>query len=270
MIERKCKECNKIFMVYPSIKKKFCSVECQHKNQCGSNNPNWKNGASSKIGVRKYNKKYRQENIGKINKNKCIICFNSCRNIYCSRKCRGIAETNKIKIICKTCGNFFYTIPAKKNKKFCSKKCYDISQFKRVKIICKVCGKLKLVPQCYKNQKFCSKNCNGIYYSGKNNSNWKNGKSFEPYPLNWNNRFKREIRKRDCYLCAICNRHQDEFNRSHDVHHIDGNKLNTTKENCISLCARHHSIVEQSGEKKYTFWMPRFKKILNKNFRYKI
>lgn len=115
--------------------------------------------------------------------------------------------------------------------------------------------------------KFCSKKCMGIGTEGGNASNWQGGKSFEPYPITWTARFKRKIRKRDAYLCMVCNRHQDELNRSHDVHHIDGDKDNTTKENCISLCNRHHSIVENNG-KKITFWMPKFQKILNKLYGY--
>ena len=104
--------------------------------------------------------------------------------------------------------------------------------------------------------------------TGKNNPRWKGGKSFEPYPIIWTARFKRQIRKRDYYLCAICNRHQNEFNKSHCVHHIDGDKMNTTEKNCISLCARHHSIIEGSG-KAQTFWQPKFQKMLNKSYGYK-
>ncbi len=118
------------------------------------------------------------------------------------------------------------------------------------------------------NDRFCGAKCQGIGMSGKNSPHWQGGKSFEPYPINWTARFKRQIRKRDTYLCAMCNRHQDEFNRSHCVHHIDGDKLNTTEKNCISLCVRHHGIVEVSGDKKYTFWMPKFQKMLSKLYGY--
>ncbi len=125
---------------------------------------------------------------------------------------------------------------------------------------CIICGKPAPI-------KFCSKKCMGIWITGDRNSNWQGGKSFEPYPLTWTKRFKRQIRERDAYLCMMCNRHQDEFNKSNDIHHIDGDKMNTIEENCISLCARHHSIVERGG-KKYTFWMPKFQKMLNKLYGY--
>lgn len=113
--------------------------------------------------------------------------------------------------------------------------------------------------------KYCSRECSVKGCVGKNNSQWKGGKS--PYPNTWTEKFKRQIRKRDAYLCMMCNRHQDEFNRSHDVHHIDGDKMNTTKKNCITLCARHHTIVEHGG-KKHTFWMPKFQKMLSKLYGY--
>ena len=114
--------------------------------------------------------------------------------------------------------------------------------------------------------KFCSHKCQYIFNSGENHPQWKGGDS--PYPKEWN-QIRREIRKRDTYLCMMCDRHQDEFDRSHSVHHIDGDKNNCNPNNLISLCARHHAIVEGSGDKKYTFWMPKFQKMLTKIHGYK-
>ena len=112
---------------------------------------------------------------------------------------------------------------------------------------------------------YCSPKCVGVGRRCEKHYNWRGGPT--PYDKNWNDRFKKMIRKRDAYLCAMCDRHQDEFGRSHDVHHMDGDKMNTVKENCITLCRRHHAIVENSG-KTYSFWLPRFRKLLTKLYGY--
>ena len=40
--------------------------------------------------------------------------------------------------------------------------------------------------------------------SGKNCHFWVDGKSFEPYSVDWTDDLKRAIRKRDRYICGIC------------------------------------------------------------------
>jgi hypothetical protein len=60
------------------------------------------------------------------------------------------------------------------------------------------------------------------------------GISFAPYPSAFNVPFKRSIRARDEYICAICG------GRGAAVHHIDYNKQNTVPENCITLCHSCH------------------------------
>jgi hypothetical protein len=66
--------------------------------------------------------------------------------------------------------------------------------------------------------------------------------------------FKKEIRRRDKYCCAICNE-----KTLIDVHHIDYIKAHTTRLNCICLCRKHHYEVHRSGfigrvEWKYKLW----------------
>ena len=196
---------------------------------------------------KEYNNKYREAHKDKAKK--YYEAHKEGRKIYDNK----YKEANKDKI-------------NERQKKYCEahkdeKKDYDKKYREANKDnVCIICGK----PAFFR---YCSRKCMGIGIEGENHFNWQGGKSFEPYPLNWTERFKRMIRKRDCYLCMMCNRHQEEFNRSHDVHHIDGDKMNTTKENCITLCQRHHSIVEQGG-KKYTFWMPKFQKMLSKLYGY--
>ena len=78
---------------------------------------------------------------------------------------------------------------------------------------------------------------------GKKHPNWQGGKSFEPYPIDWTDRFREAIRKRDNYVCQLCGIHQDElkgFNRKLDIHHIDYDKDNLNLNNLISLCRNCH------------------------------
>ncbi len=88
-------------------------------------------------------------------------------------------------------------------------------------------------------------------FTGEKASNWQGGKSFEPYPKNFNYTLKNKIRKRDNYKCKHCNISQkklimkDRFgkliNYSLDAHHIDRNKENNKENNLISLCHKCHS-----------------------------
>lgn len=65
---------------------------------------------------------------------------------------------------------------------------------------------------------------------------WKGGISFEPYGIEFDNRLKEFIRKRDSYRCQECFRHQSELKRKLHIHHIDYDKKNNNIENLISLC----------------------------------
>lgn len=77
----------------------------------------------------------------------------------------------------------------------------------------------------------------------ENNSNWKGGISFDPYPEGWVDDLKDSIRKRDNYVCQICGIFQDEligFHKKLHVHHIDYNKKNLDPNNLIALCNSCH------------------------------
>lgn len=65
------------------------------------------------------------------------------------------------------------------------------------------------------------------------------------YPPEFNDEFKKYIRKRDKYLCAICS-----IRARLDVHHIDYNRYHTVKSNCISLCRSCHTIIHQSSPRR--------------------
>jgi hypothetical protein len=73
---------------------------------------------------------------------------------------------------------------------------------------------------------------------------WKGGKSFEPYSIEFNDKFKETIRKRDSYVCQLCGKNQKDLSEALHIHHIDYNKLNCNSNNCISLCNSCHGILE--------------------------
>ena len=70
--------------------------------------------------------------------------------------------------------------------------------------------------------------------------NWLGGISFEPYGLEFNNKLKEKIRKRDNYTCQECGKKQKELGYKLHIHHIDYNKKNNQEKNLISLCRQCH------------------------------
>ena len=76
--------------------------------------------------------------------------------------------------------------------------------------------------------------------AGENHPNWKDGVSFEPYPISWTKTLKKAIRERDNHRCQICGKSTKKNGRRLDVHHIDYDKNNLYPENLISLCKSCH------------------------------
>lgn len=67
--------------------------------------------------------------------------------------------------------------------------------------------------------------------SGENHYNWRGGISKEPYPWEFNDDLKEQIRSRDEYRCKLCGRE-----KALTVHHIDYDKQNCQPDNLITLC----------------------------------
>ena len=82
--------------------------------------------------------------------------------------------------------------------------------------------------------------CKKCSNSMEHNTNWQEGKSFEPYALGWNNTYKEQVRFRDGYKCRLCKKPEIENRRKLDIHHIDYDKKNIDIENLISLCHSCH------------------------------
>jgi hypothetical protein len=74
----------------------------------------------------------------------------------------------------------------------------------------------------------------------KNHPNYIDGRSKEPYPLEWNLELKESIRKRDNYECQCCGMTEEEhlivIGTVLNIHHIDYNKKNCKEENLITTC----------------------------------
>jgi len=74
----------------------------------------------------------------------------------------------------------------------------------------------------------------------ENNGNWQGGKSFEEYPIEFNEQLREQIRKRDNYTCKNCGMIEEEhlivYGRLLHVHHIDYDKKNCVEGNLITLC----------------------------------
>jgi hypothetical protein len=109
---------------------------------------------------------------------------------------------------------------------------------------CKTCGKNKISADNFVNGNgncnTCASRLRAPLFSGKNNPNWNNGSSFEPYPLGWNKTFKEQIRYRDGYKCQICGVSEVENVRKLSIHHIDYDKFNLNVDNLVSLCQSCH------------------------------
>jgi 5-methylcytosine-specific restriction endonuclease McrA len=69
----------------------------------------------------------------------------------------------------------------------------------------------------------------------------------QPYPIGWDSRISRAIRRRDNYACQLCGLIGGK--RAHPVHHIDYQKTNCDPRNLITLCRSCHGIT--NGDRPY-------------------
>ncbi len=104
------------------------------------------------------------------------------------------------------------------------------------------------------------RNLYSIQRSGEKNGNWQGGLTFEEYPIDFNDKLKEEIRKRDGCLCQLCNNLQEELKRKLDVHHVDYDKENCEMDNLIALCGSCNAKVNKNRE----YWTKYFQEKLRK------
>jgi hypothetical protein len=91
---------------------------------------------------------------------------------------------------------------------------------------------------------FCNSKCMGLErkesYKGKNNPAFIDGSSYKHYPQEFTESLRESIRKRDNYECQNCGMTEEEhlivYGRVLEVHHVDYNKDNCSKNNLITTC----------------------------------
>ncbi len=100
----------------------------------------------------------------------------------------------------------------------------------------------------------------GNSQKGKKHWNYIDGRSFEKYPQNFNDKLRNKIRKRDNYQCQNkdCNMTQEEhfivYGRDIEIHHIDYNKQNCNENNLITLCKQCNVRANYNRE----YWKTKF------------
>ena len=239
-----CQTCGDNFNVYPSRKNtaKFCSISCKAEAmKCGTMR------VCENCGNEFYAAPSR-------------IKFAGAR--FCSDKCKDLARRNRVAKICKWCDKHFEISVSRSNLgcgRFCSVDCTNRWRaendprglanqfFNQVHHTCETCGDKFWAKRDRDRARFCSGKCRGTWHSsamsGVNSSSWQGGISFEPYPVEFTETFKKSVRERDENICAVC-----RF-PGNCVHHIDYDKSNTVPENCITLCRPCHGVT--SGSRPY-------------------
>jgi predicted RNA-binding Zn-ribbon protein involved in translation (DUF1610 family) len=93
------------------------------------------------------------------------------------------------------------------------------------------------------------------YKNPENHPLFIDGRSFEPYPLEFTESLKELIRKRDNHECQNCGLIEEEslivFGHVLHVHHIDYNKQNCNENNLITLCGSCNTRANFNRE----YWM---------------
>lgn len=127
----------------------------------------------------------------------------------------------------------------------------------KIKTYCSKCGEILYVKRSVlRPNNYCSDECRLSRTLGLN-PNWKGGKSFEKYPVGWNEILREDIRERDNRKCVLCGISESDLKSKLDVHHIDSNKNNLDKRNLVSLCrVCHSSIRNLTGEKLFKHYDP--------------
>jgi len=126
---------------------------------------------------------------------------------------------------------------------------------------CVDCGKLihHHAIRCEK----CYYKIESISRKGDRNQNWQGGISLHPYSYEFSEELKSIIRKRDKYICQLCNKKEklefEEIKRRLCIHHIDYNKTNCNLDNLICLCDRCNSKINFNRD----YWQQYFHKKIN-------
>lgn len=168
--------------------------------------------------------------------------------------CKGIYKP------CDHCGKLFFVLLTNIKRGFgqyCSRNCVYRSKDKREIRTCLFCGKEFLAPnhKIMKSEaKYCYVKCKQQHLVGKNAPGWRDGNSFFPYCIKFNNTKKKEIRNKFDNKCILCGKTKEENGRYLSVYHI--NKLkdqgcNGHEWDLVPLCIKCHGKVHGRKNEKY-------------------
>lgn len=182
----------------------------------------------------------------------------------------------RIEVGCNTCGKKLNKLPRHVSKtNFCNGECKAKWQSEnmmnernpvwvpRIMVKCDWCNKpLERLPKRANETNFCNRDCQNSYHSdrmlGDKNPAYEHGNALEPYGVEFNDKLKDRIRRRDCFTCQFCERTEFEnlrkYRRKLNVHHIDYDKKNNGERNLISLCQACHSPTHSDRE----FWQAHY------------
>ena len=95
-------------------------------------------------------------------------------------------------------------------------------------------------------------------HKGEKHYNWQNGVSKLPYAFDFTDELKQSVKERDFHICQ-----EPNCMEVNDLvtHHIDYNKQNSSIDNLISLCRKHHS--KTNGKNNREYWTNYYQEILN-------
>ena len=141
---------------------------------------------------------------------------------------------NSIVVACKCCKLLFRT-RADQPLKCCSLKCSGVLRRTREKLTCYTCGveferQVSKLKNSKSGRRYCSRKCQTAAYR-ENPPNYTNGK--------WAGQFEyRDLFTEEEFVCARCG--YSEFSCGVDIHHIDENRKNNSRDNLIPLCTPCH------------------------------
>ena len=158
---------------------------------------------------------------------------------FCSQECFGRSKTLP-ENHCIDCG----CVVLRKNVKCRCRKCYTASRVKLSPAPCVHCGDLvqrspsQLAQTSRKHGVFCSHSCYGAHVKGEKSHSYINGNANAKYPLQFH-KIRNSIIQRDGSACFLCANSAKKL----DVHHIDGQVMNNSWLNLITLCRGCHNRV---------------------------
>ncbi len=255
-IEKKCKKCNKAFMVYPSNKdKKFCSKKCYHSYPRKRGKES-KKFCQIKVSCNVCSKTF-YKHPSAIKRTNNNLCSKECQIEFLIKKRKEGVKQLYITKKCKICGEKvkrtkaeFKNRPAKNY--YCSSECYHekLKQgrggFTKFTKKCKNCNKdFWITSRNKRTVKYCSEKCRKEGFPKKeehNNFKKELDRSYRArHRLYYENTvWRNSVFKRDDYTCQVCNKKGFKI----QAHHIENYSSNKEKRfdinNGVTLCIDCH------------------------------